>query len=173
LSVSLRPISLTEAVAAATDLIQPTALEHGVAVEAQVEDHHFVEADDQRLQQILLNLLSNAIKYNRDGGNVTVASRYTDRDELVRIDVIDTGPGIPPDKIERLFVPYDRLGAEASKVEGIGLGLAVTKSLVELMGGSISVTSEHGQGCTFTVGLRAASPAPEDLEREGTTARSA
>ena len=172
LSVSLRPISLTEAVAAATDLIQPTALEHGVAVEAQVEDHHFVEADDQRLQQILLNLLSNAIKYNRDAGTVTVATRYTAREELVRIDVIDTGAGIPPDKIELLFVPYDRLGAEASKVEGIGLGLAVTKSLVELMGGSISVTSEQGQGCTFTVGLRAASPAPEALEQEGTTARS-
>ena len=173
LKVSLHPVPVNEAVAAATDLIQPTALEHGVAVEAQVENHHFVEADDQRLQQILLNLLSNAIKYNRDGGTVTVASRHTAPDELVRIDVIDTGPGIPPDKIERLFVPYDRLGAEASKVQGIGLGLAVTKSLVELMGGSISVASEQGRGCTFTVELRAASLAPDDLEREGTTARSA
>lgn len=172
LSVSLHPVSVREAVGAATDLVQPTALEHGVDVEARVADHHFVEADDQRLQQILLNLLSNAIKYNRAGGAVTVASGFAPGDELVRIEVVDDGPGIPPDKMERLFVPYDRLGAEASKIQGIGLGLAVTRSLVELMGGSISVDSEEGRGSTFTVGLKAASPALGDLEREGSTARS-
>jgi signal transduction histidine kinase len=173
LTVSLRPVPVTEAVSSATDLVQPTALEHNVGVEAQVQDHHFVVADAQRLQQILLNLLSNGIKYNRPGGAVTVTSRQAAGDEAVLIDVTDTGAGIPPDKMEGLFVPYDRLGAEESKVEGIGLGLAVTRSLVELMGGSISVTSKPGEGSTFTVGLRSASPAPEDLESEGSGARSA
>jgi signal transduction histidine kinase len=172
LTVSLRPVSLTEAVGAASDLVQPTALEHGVGVEAQVQDNHFVEADAQRLQQILLNLLSNGIKYNQPGGTVMVASRHAAGGDAVLIDVADTGAGISPDKMERLFVPYDRLGAEESKVEGIGLGLAVTSSLVELMGGSISVTSEPGQGSTFTLALRSASPASENLEREGSTAQS-
>jgi signal transduction histidine kinase len=172
LTVSLRPVSLTEAVATATDLVQPTAFEHEVGVETQVQDHHFVEADVQRLQQILLNLLSNGIKYNRPGGAVTITSRQPAGDNAVLIDVTDTGSGITPDKMERLFVPYDRLGAEQSKVDGIGLGLAVTRSLVELMGGSISVTSEPGHGSTFTVELRSAPPASESLEHEESTARS-
>src|SRR5690606_17167223 len=113
-------------------------------------------ADRQRLAQVLLNLLSNAVKYNRAGGRVSI---YCDQIaspegvEQVRIAVRDTGPGIPADKIDRLFVPFERLGAEQSHVEGTGLGLALSKRLVEAMGGSISLETVEGRGSTFQVTL--------------------
>jgi len=117
-----------------------------------IDEQLHVLADRQRLQQVLLNLLSNGVKYNRAGGTVTVACVEVGGGRL-RIDVTDTGQGIAPDKLERLFTPFDRLGAEASAVEGTGLGLALSKSLVEAMGGTLQVGSQPGVGCTFSVDL--------------------
>src|SRR5439155_917039 len=132
---------------------QAAELEVRVAVRAErIGEALHVRADRQRLQQVLLNLLSNGVKYNRAGGTVTVACRESPASRL-RIEVTDTGPGITADKLARLFTPFDRLGAEASAVEGTGLGLALSKSLVEAMGGALQVRSQPEEGCTFWVEL--------------------
>ena len=117
-----------------------------------IDEHLHVLADRQRLQQVLLNLLSNAVKYNRRGGAVTVSCEGAAGYRL-RIHVSDTGPGIAPDKLERLFTPFDRLGAEATGVEGTGLGLALSKHLVDAMQGMMHVRSQVGMGSTFSVEL--------------------
>ena len=111
-----------------------------------------VQADGQLLRQVLLNLLANAIKYNRVGGQVTLSCEQT-ADKLIRLKVRDTGPGISPAGLARLFVPFERLGQELGEVEGTGLGLVVAKRLVEAMGGSLGVESQLGQGTTFWVEL--------------------
>lgn len=120
-----------------------------------------VLADPNRLRQILLNLLANAVKYNRPGGRVWVERQV--REGKVAITVHDDGPGIPPELQGRLFTPFDRLGAEASGVEGAGIGLALTRSLAELMGGTLTVDSMPGRGSAFTVTVLQAQPALQAL----------
>lgn len=107
-----------------------------------------VIADRKRLKQVLLNLLSNAIKYNSEGGSVTVDCQKTS-DGMLRISIADAGPGIPRHKQSSLFEPFNRLGMETGKIQGTGLGLTITKKLVELMGGSIGVESDEGKGSNF------------------------
>jgi CheY-like chemotaxis protein/anti-sigma regulatory factor (Ser/Thr protein kinase) len=158
LQMSPEPVPLQETVREAVDLISPLADKQGVTVDTDVEaltgDGH-VHADRQRLKQVLLNLLSNAIKYNRAGGHVEI-SFVRPNDEFTRIIVADTGIGIDPSQLSGVFEPFDRLGAEASDTEGTGLGLALSKRLVEAMGGSIKLESQPGKGTTLTVELRAA-----------------
>ena len=108
-------------------------------------------ADPQRLRQVLINLFSNAVKYNREGGWVEFGAAQSGSElELL---VSDGGHGIAEDKLHRLFRPFERLGAESSGVEGIGLGLAVSKRLIEAMSGSIQASSTQGEGTTFTLRL--------------------
>ncbi len=107
-----------------------------------------LKADAFRLKQVLLNLLSNAIKYNKPNGNISLNCIFID-DKRWRIEVIDTGFGIPENKLVQLFKPFDRLGSETSTIEGTGIGLTITKTLVELMGGRIGVVSKPEQGSTF------------------------
>jgi PAS domain S-box-containing protein len=117
--------------------------------------------DGTRFRQVLLNLLSNAIKYNRPGGEVRVAC--SEHGDSLRISVSDTGHGIPEARIDELFQPFNRLGVAASVIEGTGIGLVITKRLVESMHGSIGVHSEAGLGSTFWTDFvidRNASPAP-------------
>ena len=121
-------------------------------VEPPSTTHSRVLADKQRLRQVLLNLLSNAIKYNAEGGTVTLSVEPVAGDRL-RLNVRDTGPGISPPGLARLFVPFERLGQELGAVEGTGLGLVVSKQLVEAMGGTLGVASEVGEGSTFWVEL--------------------
>ncbi len=128
----------------------------------------YIIADAQRLKQVMVNLLSNAVKYNRDGGDVRVTVHPAAPDR-VRIDVIDTGPGIDAASLPRLFVPFERLGAAVSGVEGVGLGLALSRTLIENMRGTISVASTVGAGTTFTVDLRRGEPVAVDdvLDSDG------
>jgi len=116
-----------------------------------------VHADSQRLKQVLINLLSNALKYNHPGGQVEVCFETVDGSPaLVRTLVKDTGVGIAAHDIEKLFEPFERLGAERQAIDGTGLGLALSKGLIEAMGGTITVTSTPGVGSTFTIELAAA-----------------
>jgi PAS domain S-box-containing protein len=157
LTVSVEPVNVEDTVAEVMDLVRPLAAEHGVALENQLGpdgDHH-VAADHQRLKQVLLNLLSNGIKYNRRGGSVRISVEAPSPERLLIL-VTDTGHGIPEDKLAHVFSPFDRLGAEQTTIEGTGLGLALSKHLVEAMGGTLGVESEPRIGSTFIVGLAAA-----------------
>ncbi len=111
-----------------------------------------IKADPLRLKQILINLLSNAVKFNRKGGYVTIAHRQTPEDQL-EISITDTGPGIPKEQWKQVFKPFNRLGADASGVEGTGIGLNISKGLVEMMGGHIGFDSEAGKGSRFWISL--------------------
>jgi PAS domain S-box-containing protein len=152
-AMSLEPVRVNDVVQETLSLIRPLAAQRGCRIDepAAVDETWHVQADRQRLAQVLLNLLSNAAKYNRPGGTIAVGGEADER--TVRIHVHDTGPGIPEDKLEQVFVPFERLGAEQSDVEGTGLGLALSRRLVDAMGGALSVTSTVGKGSTFTVVL--------------------
>ncbi|HEV8488755.1 MAG TPA: ATP-binding protein, partial [Candidatus Limnocylindrales bacterium] len=154
LSLSPEPVWLPDVLDEQLALMAPMAAERAVTIGVRatpaVTGH--VLADRQRLKQVLLNLLSNAVKYNRQGGRVWIECREISPGR-VRIDVTDTGFGIPPDKLDRLFTPFDRLGAEQTGVEGTGIGLTLTRRLVEEMGGSLTVQSTVDEGSTFSVEL--------------------
>ncbi len=126
--------------------------------EVTVDPALAVRADPKRLRQVLNNLLSNAVKYNQEDGRITFDART--QGEQVVFSIADTGQGIGPEFLARVFQPFDRLGAAHGKVPGTGLGLALCRQLVEAMGGTITVASEAGVGTCFTVCLGAAGPAP-------------
>ncbi len=157
--LSLEAVFVRQAVAESIDLVRPLAAQRGIAIQDAVEAKHWVMADRQRLQQVLINLLSNAVKYNREGGAVLVDS-IARPDGSLRLLVRDTGPGIAPGDIEKIFAPFERLGAEQAGVEGTGLGLSFAKSFMEAMGGRIGVTSTIGSGATFWIDIPPAA-APE------------
>jgi signal transduction histidine kinase len=154
INVSVEPVALAPVVRETIALVQSMAATHSLKLTSECPDGLLVTADRRRLTQILINLLSNAIKYNRPEGSVHVAA--TSRGDTVRISVTDTGPGISDDNVELLFRPFARLGAEDTGIEGSGIGLALTKTLVEAMGGTIGVDTELGRGTTFWVDLPAA-----------------
>jgi PAS domain S-box-containing protein len=160
LAMSLEPVSLAEVAEDGVALIRPLAASR--QIEITIEPHPcrgYVLGDRQRLKQVLLNLLSNAVKYNRPQGQVRLACS---RDEgHLKVAVSDTGRGISADQIERLFIPFDRLGADVTSEEGTGLGLMLARHLVEAMGGKLAVESEPGLGSTFTVSLTEV-PGPGD-----------
>ncbi|MCK6433507.1 MAG: PAS domain-containing protein, partial [Aquabacterium sp.] len=157
LRLNLRPVRLADAVAEAVRLVQNDAQSQGVTLD-RGDLFGAVQADPLRLRQVLLNLLSNAIKYNHRGGSVQLRSR--EHDGRVDLQVIDSGRGIPTDRLAEAFEAFNRLGAEAGAVPGTGIGLALVKSLVEQMGGEVAVTSEPGRGTVFTVSLPCAPEPP-------------
>jgi CheY-like chemotaxis protein/two-component sensor histidine kinase len=152
LTLSLEPVAIDDAIREAVELIQPLAVERGLSMEVPDSEGLYVHADRQRLKQVLLNLLSNAVKYNVEQGTVTVEGRRAEGGRI-SITVTDTGVGIPAERVAQLFEPFDRLDADKRGVTGTGLGLALSKALVEAMGGSISVTSEVGKGSVFAIDL--------------------
>lgn len=164
LKITMEPIDVDEVVAEAVGILSPLATERGVRVE--VDDGSIdgvrVVADPRRLSQILINLVSNAIRYNRPDGRVAISCGATGTDRL-RISVADEGAGIPREKLDRLFVPYDRLDKSAAE-RGVGLGLAISRSLAELMNGSIEVESAVGRGSTFHVELASAPEVSTSLD---------
>jgi PAS domain S-box-containing protein len=154
LPLSVEPVAVADVVGETVSLIRPLADEHKVLLVGETGtlcDQH-VLADRQRLKQILLNRLSNAVKYNREGGSVRLACEPAPG-ERFRIKVVDTGPGISEEALERLFVPFERLTAEFSGVEGTGLGLPLSQRLAHAMGGTLELTTAVDQGTTFWVEL--------------------
>ncbi len=165
---SLEPVALAPVLHETLGLVRPMAQQHHV--ELREGDWHgdaFVHADRQRLVQVMLNLLSNAIKYNRPGGYVRVSCVGQDEGRWA-LRVEDNGHGIPADRIDQLFTPFARLGAEQTEVEGTGLGLALSQRLCEAMGGALRLESTSAQGSTFRVELDRAHDPVRGLEDTGT-----
>ena len=161
LSLSPESISLTEVMHECQAMIEPQAKKRGISMAfPQFEIRYFVNADRTRVMQVLINLLSNAVKYNKVGGTVVVEciARTPGR---VRVCIKDTGQGLTPAELTQLFQPFNRLGKEAGIEEGTGIGLMVSKRLVELMKGEIGVESTVGEGSLFWIELNlTAEPLP-------------
>ncbi len=165
-SLSTEPVEVSEVLDEVTTLLAPVAETAGIELSVDIDGSRVlrVRADRQRLLQVLLNLGSNAVKYNSRGGSVAFRTSNGD-DGRVRFEVRDTGPGIPHQKQNQLFVPFSRLGAERSGIEGTGVGLALSKQLVEVMGGVIGVDSYPGHGSTFWIELLAADASVQSTRR--------
>jgi signal transduction histidine kinase/CheY-like chemotaxis protein len=157
MTLSLETVHLASVVGEALGLVQTQAAERGVALVHHVDDTLWARADRRRLLQVLGNLLSNAVKYNRPQGSVTVTAHR--RGDRVVVGVADTGRGFTAEQLERLYQPFTRFEAEGETVDGTGIGLVITKRLVELMNGSLHVESQPGAGALFSFDLPAAAPA--------------
>jgi CheY-like chemotaxis protein len=136
------------------DLLTPMAVRRNIVLREEIgrDRCRHVLADQQKLKQVLLNLISNGIKYNCDAGTLTISTEQTGGNRL-RVNVRDTGPGIKDGDQKKLFTPFERLAAETTGVEGTGLGLALSKRLIELMKGSIGVQNNPHRGATFWIEL--------------------
>lgn len=149
--MEIGPINdVTKMVDSALKMVATLAVSRNIAMKNNVPTNlPSIMADRTRIRQVLINLLSNAIKYNRDHGSVTISSEL--RDGFVRLSVVDTGRGIPESKLGLLFQPFQRLGVDANRVDGTGIGLVITKQLVEKMGGQVGVESRVEDGSTFWI----------------------
>jgi CheY-like chemotaxis protein len=162
------PVQLTGIINEITDGMQVAANKRKVSVEFVDSPINslFVIADRLRLKQVLINLLNNAVKYNNEEGTVTITTALKPAGEqenkLIRISITDTGVGIKPENIGKLFQPFERIGADKTDTEGTGLGLMVVKKLIEAMYGKVGVESKVGAGSTFWIEL----PLSEDLKNE-------
>jgi len=155
IDLSIELVAVEPVVRDCLDLIAPLAQERGIDIAFSPAGPGLAaRADRRRLKQALVNLLSNAVKYNRPNGSVRVAVRRSGA-ETLRIEVADTGPGIAPERLAELFIPFNRLGAERTETEGTGIGLALTRRIVEAMNGAVGVESDPGKGSLFWIDLGA------------------
>ena len=147
-------------------VVEPMANKRKIIINNHISEtsDSYVFADPTRLKQSLINLIVNAIKYNYEGGEISIKSEITDENRI-KIHIIDTGPGIDAEKQKLLFEPFERLGAEDSGIEGTGIGLTITKKLMNLMDGSISLKSEMGKGSKFTIELPAGNRSEQTTEK--------
>lgn len=153
LSLSREAVSLIEVIQECQAMVEPQAQQRGITLSFLPFDHSwFANADRTRVKQVLINLMSNAIKYNREHGTVEVQCTESSPERL-RISVKDSGAGLSPEKLGQLFQPFNRLGQETGAEEGTGIGLVVTKQLIELMGGAIGVKSTVDVGSEFWIDL--------------------
>jgi len=152
--LSIEAVDVREVLQEALDLLGPAASKRDVRfmVDAVGLGDRRALADRQRLRQVLLNVISNGIKYGPAGGRLGIVCSMVP-DACFRVSVTDEGPGIPPEDLDRLFTPFERLDADHGDVEGTGLGLSLSKQLVEAMGGALTVESEPGRGSTFSIDL--------------------
>lgn len=170
MQLNMADVCLAEVTEECIGLIMPLALEQHILITDNITSclSYYVRADRTRLKQAILNYLSNAVKYNRPGGEITLSCEQRPNGRL-RVNVNDTGPGIAGDKLGQLFTPFNRLEADKTEVQGAGVGLAVVKRLVELMGGEVGVDSEIGRGTTFWIDIPESSSlehTPEDEARD-------
>jgi len=166
--LSMEPVLVSSVIAEAKDMVRPLADKRGIVLRTEGAAAAFglhVHADRQRLKQVLLNLLANAVKYCGGGCTITVVVQEREGNVL-RIGVKDTGPGIAPELRDRVFTPFDRLGAKEGGEEGTGMGLALSKRLIEAMCGSIGLESEVAMGSTFWVDLAITEAPITRYERE-------
>ena len=179
MNLSLEPVAVAEMTQECLSLVVRQAAERGIVCENRCADAdpggaaRYVQADRQRLRQVLLNLLSNAVKYNRLNGRVTMTCQrrpgLPGDPERLRLEVTDTGTGLDALEIAKLFTPFERLSAERSLTEGTGLGLALSKGLIEVMNGTIGVESVSGEGSTFWLELPLAADPLAGLIRGGSS----
>jgi PAS domain S-box-containing protein len=161
LSMSLEPVTLHDLLLECHSMIEPLAQRRGIHMSLPYSDSdvpYCVHADRTRIKQVLINLLSNAVKYNTPKGSVEMHCSANAATGRVRITVTDTGAGLPPEKLAQLFQPFNRLGQEVNGEEGTGIGLVVSRRLVELMDGVIGVESTIGTGSSFWVELLSTQP---------------
>jgi len=162
ITLSMEPVALVDILLECRTMIEPIAATRKVRVLFPDVDGAVVMADRTRLKQVMLNLLSNAVKYNRDEGAVVLTCDQTTPTRM-RLSIQDTGNGLNPEQVASLFQPFNRLGQESGAQEGTGIGLVVTKRLVELMGGEIGVTSSPGVGSVFWIELASTAPRTSSL----------
>ena len=153
LSLSLEPVWVLPLVEEISQLVGPLAAERSIAIVRPCAGPALAaHADRQRFSQVLVNLMSNAVKYNRHGGTITITCQEQGTSG-VSVVVSDTGQGVSQDDLDRVFVPFERLGAEQTETEGTGIGLPLAKALTEAMGGQLSASSVLGEGSAFTLTL--------------------
>ena len=159
---SAEAVNLKEVIDSALNLMRPQAAMRNISLPSQagVPADLFVRSDRQRVLRILLNLLSNTVKYNRPNGSISLHCEPIGG--TVALSVVDTGIGLTQSDLQKLFTPFERLGAERTDVEGAGVGLALSRTLAEEMGGTLAATSTT-EGSTFTVTLPANRVSPDDM----------
>jgi signal transduction histidine kinase/ActR/RegA family two-component response regulator/type II secretory pathway pseudopilin PulG len=174
MTISTEPVEIDSIVKETIDIVRHLAEDNQISLVSDdpITNNLYVKADHQRLKQVLLNLITNAVKYNRKGGSVKVESIIQNSElkleqsaNSIRICITDTGNGITQADIEKLFKPFERIGAERAETEGTGLGLTISKKLVEAMGGKIGIKSEVGKGSTFWIELPRTESQKEHYER--------
>lgn len=165
ISVSMEPICIANLVEEVLPVVRPMSQKYNITLINEITPNKniYVLADKTRLRQVLLNLISNGIKYNRKNGSVTLYAHFKEGSQL-RIDVVDTGMGIPEEQFSQLFDPFNRLEADTGDIEGTGIGMTISKKLMEVMGGTISVKSSVGVGSTFSICLRCCQPSVIEAE---------
>lgn len=152
--LNIQALALSNIINECQLLISPLAEKKNIQIDYADFDNYFLTADPLRIKQILINLLSNAIKYNKPNGKVNLQYTILDSKQL-RVSVTDTGHGLDEEQVSNLFIPFERVGAENSDIEGSGVGLVICKKLIEMMGGSIGVTSNKDSGSTFWFDIKA------------------
>lgn len=172
MSISLEAVPLTNVLRETVELAKPLGAERGIEIVCEYDQDQPVQvhADLQRISQVLINLLSNAVKYNVDGGKVRI-KLHRPKSGRVAIWIEDTGVGIPPDKVDRIFTPFDRLGAESTEIEGTGLGLSFSHCLAEAMGGTLAYDESYaGPGSRFILEMRELLEGHAQSEQSGLSA---
>lgn len=176
IDLSLETVAMGEVITESLQLIMPLAEKRGINIRIQkdgidisldhlMKNNNAVRADRTRLRQVLLNLLSNAVKYNKENGTISISCQNT-KNKQTRVNIVDSGKGVSLEQQKQLFKAFNRLDAGDSDIEGTGIGLVITKNIVELMGGAIGVISEPGKGSTFWFEL----PSDELLPEQENTA---
>ncbi|MBC8288152.1 MAG: PAS domain S-box protein [Nitrospinae bacterium] len=168
ITISLEPVCIADLVEEVLTVVCPLSQNFNIDLIDQITFNKkiYVLADKTRLTQVLLNLLSNGIKYNRKGGSVTLSTQL-EKGSRLRINISDTGMGIPEEKLDQLFAPFNRLGAENGDIEGTGIGMTISKKLIEVMNGAIGVESIVGEGSTFYIQLPVCQVQPSISESIG------